>query len=143
MTHLTSGLTIRPARLADAAGIARVHVASWRMAYRGVIADATLDSLSESKRAAMWAERLKTLAVDPALREESLFVASDTDDDVVGFARGGRARPLSSGDLPAQYDGELYEIYMGPGFERRGVGRRLAGAVARRLAADGLRSVLL
>jgi ribosomal protein S18 acetylase RimI-like enzyme len=35
------------------------------------------------------------------------------------------------------------EIYMGPGFERRGVGRRLAGAVARRLAADGLRSVLL
>ena len=46
MTEPDTGVSIRRARVVDAAGIARAHLLGWRMAYRGVIADATLDSLS-------------------------------------------------------------------------------------------------
>lgn len=113
------------------------------MAYRGVIADATLDKLSVADRAAMWAARLDTLTFDPPPRGEALFVAVDARDEVVGFISGGRTLPPASDDPPAPYDGELYAIYMAPSFERRGVGRRLVDAAARRLAADGLRSLLV
>lgn len=142
MTRSSPDLVIRPARVADAEGIARAHVASWRAAYRVVIADATLDNLSVAERAAMWGARLETLAGDPP-RGEALFVAVDARDEVRGFARACWTLPPASGKPSAPYDGELYAIYMAPGYEGRGVGRRLVGAVARWLAADGLRSLLV
>jgi GNAT superfamily N-acetyltransferase len=134
---------IRLARVADAAGIARAHVLGWRMAYRGVIAGATLDRLSIPERTAMWRERLLTLDVAAPPRGEALFVAVGANGEIAGFARGGAARPLASGKEPAPYDAELYAIYMVPGSERRGVGRRLARAVAWRLASGGRRALLV
>jgi len=45
-------LTVRPAVAADAPAIARVHVASWREAYRGIIPQQVLDELDEAEWAA-------------------------------------------------------------------------------------------
>jgi len=38
-----AAVTLRGARVADAAAMARVHVASWRSTYRGLMRDAVLD----------------------------------------------------------------------------------------------------
>jgi hypothetical protein len=42
---------IRRAEPRDAAGIAHVHVASWRTTYRGIVPDSYLDALDEPERA--------------------------------------------------------------------------------------------
>lgn len=136
------------ARVEDAEGIARIHVASWRATYRGIVSDVTLDALSldalsVEQRATHWREGLRALAADPSPRQAACYVAVDSNGDMLGFARGGRVRPLASGVAPLPYDGELYAIYLAPGVQRRGIGSLLAHAVARHLAADGLRSLLV
>jgi ribosomal protein S18 acetylase RimI-like enzyme len=136
-------ITIRRARVEDAEGIAWAHMASWQTTYRGIIRDETLDGLRLDERTEMWRERLRTLASDPPPRYEACYVAVDSAGAVVGFACGGSARPLANGEASDPYDGELYAIYLKPGAERRGIGARLAHAVASHLAADGLRSLLI
>ena len=46
-------ITVRSARPGDAEAIAQLHVASWRVAYRGIVDDAYLDALDVGARAAM------------------------------------------------------------------------------------------
>lgn len=129
---ITEPMVIRRARPGDARGIAEVHVAAWRETYRGIVPDAYLDSLSVDGREAMW-RRLEA----PDARSFA-FVAVDGSGRIVGFANGGPRR-----DGPEEYAGELYAIYLPREAQGRGVGRRLASAVARELAARGMRSMLL
>ena len=72
-----AGIIIRQARIEDADGIARAHMASWRVTYRGIIRDETLDALRLEERAEMWRERLHTLTGEPPPRREACYVAVD------------------------------------------------------------------
>ena len=45
---------VRQAEIGDAAAIARVHVASWRTTYRGLLPDEFLDSLDEGRYTERW-----------------------------------------------------------------------------------------
>ncbi len=126
-------MQIRLARIDDADGLARVHVDSWRVAYKGIVPDEHLASLSYEKRATRWHESLS--------KSESttfLFVAQDDDGRVMGFAAGGVGR-----DGDPNYTGELYAIYLHPDYWRRGIGRQLAQTVARRLIEMDLTSMLV
>jgi ribosomal protein S18 acetylase RimI-like enzyme len=107
---------VRSADVSDAAAIARVHVASWRSTYRGLLPDDFLASLDE----AAYTERWGRILAEPTSR---VYVAADGP-DVVGFASGGRERAGESG-----YEGELYAIYVLRETQRRGHGRRLVQAV--------------
>ena len=49
-----SGLEVRRATTEDAAGIASVHVHSWLAAYRGLMPDDMLDSLTVEERTESW-----------------------------------------------------------------------------------------
>jgi hypothetical protein len=51
-------MSIRRAELSDAKGIAAVHVAAWRVAYRGLLPDDVLDRLSIEDSAKRWWERI-------------------------------------------------------------------------------------
>ncbi len=143
MRALDSEITIRQARIADAAGVARTHVESWRATYRGIVSDETLDGLRIEERTAGWRNVLTGLTRDTPPGQDACYVAVDAADEVVGFACGGLAHPLASGATPEPYDGELYAIYLKPGWERQGIGARLTLAVATHLAAGGLRSLLV
>ena len=118
-------MNVRPAQIADAPGIASVHVLSWRSTYRGLLPDAFLGSLDEATYAERWARVL----ADGSSR---VYVASGGD-EVVGFASGGRERAGESG-----YAGELYAIYLVREAQGRGHGRRLVEAVV-----GGLRELAL
>ena len=50
----TGDILIREATAFDSTALARVHVASWRAAYRGIIDDDWLDALSVDAQAARW-----------------------------------------------------------------------------------------
>lgn len=47
-------MLIRPARMADADAIARVHVDSWRTTYPGIVPDDYLATMSYEQRSGVW-----------------------------------------------------------------------------------------
>jgi ribosomal protein S18 acetylase RimI-like enzyme len=108
---------IRRATLDDAAEIARVHVATWRSAYRNLLPADFLESLNE----ASYAERWTRVIGDISTR---VFVAEQPE-GIVGFASGGRERAGEQG-----YAGELYAIYILEAAVQRGHGRELVHAIA-------------
>lgn len=95
-------MIIREARCDDAAGIARIHVESWRTTYRGIVPDDVLERLSEERRVAYWSD---VLCREP--RSDVVYVAEDERGAIAGFAAGGPERDGTHG-----YDGELYAIYL-------------------------------
>ncbi|WP_217996322.1 GNAT family N-acetyltransferase [Alicyclobacillus shizuokensis] len=123
----SGGYTIRRAVVQDAAEVAGVNVDSWRSAYRGILSDAYLDSLSYAAREENLRARLQ-MGCDPE-RHYAMFVAEDAQGRIIGFADGG---PERSGD--AEYDGELYAIYLLEGHRCHGLGRRLLQQVTLHLA---------
>jgi GNAT superfamily N-acetyltransferase len=101
---------IREAVRADAEAIARVHVDSWRGAYRGLLPDEVLANLSVERRRRGW----ESFLGDDASR----VLVAEEDGRIVGFA--------SVGPCAEEPDAaELFAIYLDPGYWDRGLGRGL------------------
>ncbi|HEY1266849.1 MAG TPA: GNAT family N-acetyltransferase [Candidatus Binatia bacterium] len=126
-----SRVAIDTAMAADAAAIARVHTASWRTTYAGIIPDDYIAKFTNDARDRTWRAIL-----GDAARRDLVCVAKDEEGTVVGFVSGGPARGSKD------FIGELYAIYLLDDYQRRGIGRRLAGALARRLLRAGHSSMV-
>jgi ribosomal protein S18 acetylase RimI-like enzyme len=114
-------MNLRPAAESDALGVAQVHVHTWQAAYRGVVSDAYLESLSVGKRELVWRESI-------VKGTPELWVA-DSGFEIVGWAAFGKSRDVdAAGDV-----GELEAIYVLPAFWSKGLGRSLWLTVRRRL----------
>lgn len=123
---------IRPALPDDATAIGVVHVRAWQAAYRGVMPDEYLDSLSTDQRAAMWRDRIAREDLPPLL-------VAETEGVVVGFAAYGRERPS-----PEQTGaGELGAINLDPDHWGKGIGRSLFREVMVALRPLGYREAIL
>jgi ribosomal protein S18 acetylase RimI-like enzyme len=104
---------IRVATDSDARAIAEIHVRGWRSAYRDVVPQAHLDSLSVAMREASWASAIK-------MGEPQILVA-ESDTGVIGWVAFGRCRDPDKPD----HAGELWAIYVSPEQVGQGVGREL------------------
>jgi ribosomal protein S18 acetylase RimI-like enzyme len=124
-------VAVRPARPEDAEGMVRVHGDAWRAAYRGIVPDAFLEGVGREPDAV---ERRRRWTAHP----EALVLVAEDGGEVVGFAIGGPPRTI-----PPGFDAELALIYVLPGRQGGGIGRRLFGEVAAALAARGSRSLAL
>jgi GNAT superfamily N-acetyltransferase len=122
---------VRVATVADAAGIAAVHVASWRAAYRGLLPDELLDGLEPEYRIRRWSRLLSEL--DPA-RAVLVLLA---DGEIAGFASVG---PRRGG--PAD-EGELRSLYLHPDRWGQRLGHRLHGEALAWLDERGFDSATL
>ncbi len=113
-------VTIRSARVADAAAIADVHVRSWREAYTGIVPDDYLAGLDPHQRTPVWEDNLRR---GPA--ENVLTWVAEQQGRVVGFATlgPGRDEDVRRGDR------EIYSIYLEPEQWGRGVARDLMRTV--------------
>ena len=126
-------MIIREATIDDAAAIARVHVDSWRTTYAGIVPEEYLAGILYDDREQNWRERL----LDPT-GSEVTFVAQNDDCGVIGFATGG---PERTGNRT--YRSEIYAIYLLAQFQRQGIGRRLALALAKWLLQLGHESLVI
>lgn len=107
--------TLRAALPTDAAAIARIHVAAWRVAYRGIVPQAHLDAMEVVKRAAYWEQAIAS--GKPMVR------VAQKGADVIGWVAFDRSRDADQ-VVPT---GEIWAIYLDPEWVARGVGRDLFG----------------
>jgi ribosomal protein S18 acetylase RimI-like enzyme len=115
---------VRRAVLPDAPAIAAVHVATWQDAYAGLLPDNFLAGLVAEEWAQRWRERLSAPV-------PGIFT--------LVFESGGRVRGFASGgpDRHGHTGGEVFAIYVDPGCQGLGAGRRLMSAAVRLLAEAG------
>jgi GNAT superfamily N-acetyltransferase len=123
-------MLIRSATIDDAPEIARIHVESWRVAYRGQIADVVLAAQNVEQRAAFWRDRLP-----PGGR--SVFVAEQG--SVIGFCDLIPSRDKDSGPKVAEIGG----MYVHPSHWRKGIGRALCRRALAEAERQGFKRVTL
>jgi len=131
-----SPIVVRPADESDAAAIARVEIAGWRAAYRGIVPDPVLDGLDFEHEAAIWRERLRDQAVVKV--SVAHLVEPPASPHLVGYASEGPARGDDEVGL-----GEVWAIYVDPAAQGQGVGRALLDAAVRGLASRGYDEAIL
>jgi len=119
-------ITIRRARPADAEAVARIYVESWRDTYPGVLPARLLLSMTVEGQTARWRNAIAIAA------RESVFVAEDNRNNVLGMTSMGRARDSDLG-----YDAEIYTLYVHPFVTGCGVGRALLTGAFSALAQKG------
>jgi GNAT superfamily N-acetyltransferase len=122
----TAEVSVRPARPADAAEIARIQAVTWRTAYRGVLPREVLDDWDEASATVAWHAAVTT----PPTPGHGVLVAVERE-VVVGFVAFGPPE-LAAGEQadPAGPTTELSTLLVEPRWGRRGHGSRLLAAVA-------------
>lgn len=117
-------ITIRDATKKDVRAIARVHVETWRHAYKDVFPKDALSRMSVDEREAMWRRTMG----DPMPGTDRSALVAVEDGVVVGFATAGREQQED-----AFLRGEVYTLYVLPEHQRKGAGRLLLHESLRRL----------
>ncbi len=123
---------LRTATPADAPAIARVHVASWRTTYPGMLPDSYLAAMDVRDYTGRWARALRS-----PLSPGAVTVVEE-EGEIVGFASCGRQR---DGNQP--YEGELYAIYLLQEVQGHGYGRALVEVSAAALAEKRITSMVV
>lgn len=133
---MTSPATVRPARLSDAADIARVHVETWRAAYPGIVPKDYLVSMTETRQTVLW-----EASISRARGADVVLVAQESDGGgIVGFGNCGRARHDTAlgGGM-----GEVYTLYVAGDWQGRGIGRALLSGLFDSLQGHGINQAMV
>ena len=125
-------MPIRRAEPSDAKGIAKVKVASWKSAYRGILPDSLLDNLSVEHDESRWRARI--------IAHTSQVLVLEQNGRIIGFVAFGTCRDE---DVDQERVGEVHAIYLEPQEWRRGHGASLAGAAIEPLREEGYAEVTL
>jgi ribosomal protein S18 acetylase RimI-like enzyme len=123
-------LSLRQARLSDAADLARIYIESWQDTYAGLLPHSLLSGMSLDAHTRRWQNQLK--------HQGCVIVAEDRDFGVIGLASLGNARDGSLG-----FDGEVYTLYVDPAFIGQGAGRALLHGAFAALKERDLTSCLI
>ncbi|MEV4497380.1 GNAT family N-acetyltransferase [Micromonospora arborensis] len=132
---------VRPARPEDAGEIARIQLATWRVAYRRILPRHVLDNLDEAFLARRWSAAV----LEPPSAAHRVLVAVEQAEQsyLVGFAASGPAdsEALAPGE-PADALGPdvaaVTDLLVEPRWGRRGHGSRLLAAAVDLWREDGL-----
>jgi len=125
-------MTVREATREGIPGIARVHVNTWRTAYRGIVPDSFLDSLTYEGRTAYWQDEF------PPPEFGGFVYVAEVGGEIAGFVLAGPPDPPRP-----DYDGEIGALHVTPEHQGKGLGRALVRAGARRLRERGAATMLL
>ncbi len=123
-------MEIRKARQMDAAGIASVHVNTWRTAYRDIVDIRYLRRMSTEASAA----NIKRMLSDSGL----ISLVAEVDGQIVGFLTAGRNRNT---DIAPEYQGEVYGLYVSKEYANSGIGTRLLAESEKEFRSKGITSV--
>lgn len=109
---------IRRADSIDAASISKIHVETWRSAYRNLLPASVLTDQSVEHRLSFWSTELRA----GNSSTNRTWVAEDAG-EVIGFVSVG---PCRDSDRANPTDWELFAIYLLEAHWGRGIGRDLA-----------------
>jgi ribosomal protein S18 acetylase RimI-like enzyme len=124
-------MQVSVARAEDCRAIAEVHVSSWQQAYKGLLPEPYLASLSVRERETMWQS-----VIDNQL---SHVLLSRDSGRVLGFVAYGKPR---DDDVPARCM-EILALYVHPDSWSTGVGRRLWLTALTQILSEGCTSITL
>ncbi|MBE1487931.1 GNAT family N-acetyltransferase [Plantactinospora soyae] len=131
---------VRPARPEDAGEIARIQLATWRVAYRRMLPKHVLDNLDEDWLGRRWSAAVET---PPDERHRVLVAVEQAEQSyLVGFAASGPPDEQAlAPDEPASSLGPnvvaVTDLLVEPRWGRRGHGSRLLAAAVDLWRADG------
>jgi GNAT superfamily N-acetyltransferase len=129
---------VRPARPEDAGEIARIQLATWRVAYRRMIPRHVLDELDEGFLAQRWGA---AVTAPPTPRHRVLVAVEQAEQSyLVGFAASGPAdEPALAPEEPPLPEGvaAVTDLLVEPRWGRRGHGSRLLAATVDLWREDG------
>ncbi|MER7415581.1 GNAT family N-acetyltransferase [Micromonospora peucetia] len=136
---------VRPARPEDAGEIARIQLATWRVAYRRILPRHVLDNLDEAWLARRWSAAVQ----EPPSGAHRVLVAVEQAEQsyLVGFAASGPADAEAlAPDEPAEVLGPdvaaVTDLLVEPRWGRRGHGSRLLAATVDLWRSDGFTRAL-
>ena len=104
-------MNIRPASPPDFADIARVHAASWKDVYRGVLSDEFLDGRADDELLASWRRA--------DISEDDCVLVAEENGDLLGF--------IAVWCKPNPF---IDNLHVAPGRRSQGLGERLIRAAA-------------
>lgn len=135
-------MSIRRAKPSHARGIAEVHVAAWRSAYRGLLPDDVLDRLTVEEVEGRWKERLSHAWRHVFVAQENAHDGGHENGRVVGFAGCG---PVQDEEAEGEGEevGEIYVVYVHPETWRQGYGSALLDGGLAGLRDDGFAQAIL
>ena len=143
-------VVVRQAGAPDAEELARIRIASWRVAYRGIVPDAILDGFDPVGETVTWRERLAGPAAawmwvasivqpfEPPRLGPLAPVEPLAPPRLAGYVTAGPGRHAGEEGL-----GGVWAIYVDPEAQRQGVGRALMAAATRGLAVHGFGEAVL
>ena len=108
-------LKIRPATEKDALAIVTINIMAWKTAYRGLVPDDFLDTLSVTPK------RIEHFQSD--ILADDIYLVAKNKGIIVGYLSGGK---VSQHHLPYPY--EIYKLYVHPDFQHQGIGTALVNA---------------
>ena len=126
---------IRPAKIEDCPDLARILIEASDDAFRGLVPDSCLDSLTIEESVLNW--RKNFLPGGALEKGEYLFVATTVSNQVTGFAMGGRESGRDD------YQTELSVLMVDPCWQKKGIGRGLVQKMAQRFIQAGYYSMLV
>jgi len=119
---------IRDAFDSDLPAIARLHAASWKVAYRGILPDAFLDQDLEKNRARRWSGIFDRMAP-----RDRVLIAT-LENSAAGFISGWTT-PAT--DCEPGFDLHVDNLHVRPDLRGQGLGVALMQNLSRRQASDG------
>ena len=107
-------MIIRKAKAGDALWTAKINVAGWHAAYKGLVPDNFLAKMQVTeKRISRFQEII--------LNKKNICLVAELNGQVIGYLFGGKNK--ENARIPFEY--EVYGLYIDPAFQRQGAGRLL------------------
>src|SRR3954470_15738390 len=126
-------VSVRPAREADIAEIARIQVETWHFSYADLLPAEALDALTVDAATEAW----QPAVTAPPTTRHHVLVALEGE-WTVGFAAFGPAEDLQPEDLDQQTTASVGPLIVEARWRRRGHGSRLMAAVVDHARGDEL-----
>ena len=124
-----SSYSVRPASPSDAKAIAEIHVATWQSAYKELMPEDFLKTMTLEKRLAYWREAIE-------YSEPQLLVVLEAE-KVVGFVGFDRSRDAGTKSSV----GEIWTLYVAPEHWGKGAGIALWDGAREGLKEEGCTQV--
>ena len=125
-------LVIRRAEASDGPAIAELQQVTWRETYPGLLPASVLEGLELPRLYRNWRAELLRQGED---LDYGVFIAETQDGVALGYATCGAAQGRSHANLG---QGEIHQLYVKSGYQRRGLSRALLLACARWMLMRGI-----